>query len=69
MLFQLTQSKSPLVNRLVRLPANVIIYSISILAGQFVANRLYWVYKRSFTAAKQATLNTYLSYKTYQNSA
>ena len=64
MLFQLTKSKNPLINKLVRFPATIVIYSISIATGQFLA-RLYWVYKRSFTASKQATLNTYLQYRTY----
>ena len=65
-LFQLTKSKSSIVNLMVRLPSKVLIYGTSILIGQMVA-RMYWFYKRSFNATKQATVNTYLAYKVYSN--
>ena len=67
-LFQLTKSSNPLVNFLVRVPSKMIIYGTSIFVGQVLA-RLYWVYKRSFNASKQATLNTYLNYRIYSNTA
>ena len=60
-LFQMTKSANPILNFLLRMPAKVLIYGSSILLGQVLA-RLYWVYKRSFNASKQATLNTYINY-------
>lgn len=57
-LFRLSTSKNPIVNLMIRLPAKMLIYGVSIVIGQLLA-RWYWVYKRSFNATKQATLNTY----------
>ena len=65
-LFSLTKSSNPILNRLVRLPTKILVYGTSILAGQVLA-RLYWTYKRCYNAAGSATLNTYLAYKTYEN--
>lgn len=59
---------SPFFGRLLKLPTFLVVYGVSIFTGQLVA-RLYWTYKRCFSAAKHATLNTYLQYKTYSNSA
>ena len=66
-LFSLTKSANPLLNKLVRLPTKLLVYGTSIFAGQCVA-RLYWTYKRSYNASQQATLNAYLAYKHYSNS-
>jgi len=63
-LFQMTKSKNPFVNLVVRVPSKFLIYGVSIFAGQFLA-RLYWFYKKSFNAAKNATFYTYLAYKIY----
>ena len=65
-LFQLTQSRNPFVNFLVRVPSKVIIYGTSIFIGQVLA-RLYWVYKRSLNASKQATYNTYFNSRIYRD--
>ena len=51
-------------NFLVRVPSKALIYGTSIFIGQLMA-RLYWFYKRSFNASKQATLNTYINYYEY----
>ena len=66
LMFQVTRSSNPIINRVARLPLNLLVYGTSIIVGQ-IAARWYWVYKRGFCAAKHATLNTYLMYKTYQN--
>ena len=65
-LFQLSRSSNPYINFLIRVPAKFLIYGASILAGQILA-RWYWVYKRSFNATKNATLNTYVFLKIYSN--
>ena len=65
-LFSMTKSSNPIINRLVRLPTKLLIYGTSIFIGQLLA-RLYWTYKRCYNATGTATLNTYLAYKTYQN--
>ena len=63
-LFQLSKSSNPIVNFLLRVPSKVLIYATSVFVGQLCA-RLYWVYKRSYNAAKISALNTYLSYHIY----
>ena len=63
-LFSLTKSSNPFLNRLVRLPTKFLVYGTSIFLGQCLA-RLYWTYKRSYNASRQATLNAYLAYKHY----
>ena len=63
-LFSLTKSSNPLLNRLVRIPTKLLVYGTSILAGQ-VVGRLYWTYKRCYNASSQATFQSYLIYKTY----
>ena len=65
-LFQLSRSSNPYINFLVRVPAKILIYGASIVLGQLLA-RWYWVYKRSFNATKNATLNTYVALKVYSN--
>ena len=60
----MTKSANPIVNMLVRLPSKFIIYGTSIFVGQLLA-RWYWVYKRSFNAAKQATANTFVNHRIY----
>jgi len=65
-LFQLSKSANPYVNFLLRVPAKVLVYGVSIFVGQLLA-RWYWVYKRSFNATKNATLNTYMYLKIYSN--
>ena len=65
-LFSLSHSKNPYVNMLVRVPGKLLVYGTSILIGQLFA-RWYWVYKRSFNATKQSTLNTYYYMKVYSN--
>ena len=65
-MFQLVSN--PIMSRVARVPIKFLVYGFSVFMGQLAA-RFYWVYKRSFCAAKFATLNTYLQWKTYQNSA
>jgi hypothetical protein len=65
-LFSLSRSASPFVNLLIRVPAKLLIYGASIFLGQVLA-RWYWLYKRSFNATKNATLNTYVFMKIYGN--
>jgi hypothetical protein len=64
-LFSLTGSSNIYLNMLVRAPSYLVIYGSSILAGQLLA-RWYWVYKRSYNATKDATLNSYIFYKKTQ---
>ena len=65
-LFSLSKSSNPYLNILIRLPGKFLIYGTSILIGQLLA-RWYWVYKRSFNATKQSTLNAYYYMKVYSN--
>ena len=63
-LFQLTKSSNPIVNFLVRAPSKVLIYGSCIFLGQVCA-RFYWVYKRSYNAAKTSAYNSYIKYHIY----
>ena len=65
-ILSLTKSSNPYLNKVVKIPAKLMIYGASIFVGQLLA-RWYWVYKRSFNATKLATLNTYYFTKIYSN--
>ena len=49
-LFSLTKSSNPIINRLVRIPTKILVYGTSIFLGQVLA-QLYWTYKRCYSAA------------------